>query len=146
MQMDEGCVAQATPLFAAADLQDNLLMASNDLERLQGLLADACDTLCAGFCSAAANLRDVSVRVAPESAEVKQAMAHLGEAVTALQFQDMASQLIAHTQQRLRHCTDRLAHDAFPGEGDGAAVIAPAPERPNPVVQDEMDTGSVDLF
>jgi hypothetical protein len=29
---------------------------------------------------------------------------------------------------------------------DGAAVIEPPPLRPNPVTQDEMDAGSVELF
>ena len=33
----------------------------------------------------------------------------LGGAVTALQFQDMASQLINHTHQRLRSCADQIA-------------------------------------
>jgi hypothetical protein len=63
---------------------------------------------------------------------------HLGGAIPALQFQDMASQLIAHTHRRLRDCADRLA-------GEAAAVEAP-PLRPNPVTQDEMDTGSIELF
>ena len=67
-------------------------------------------------------------------------------AVTALQFQDIASQLIAHTRKRLRHCADHLAAGAFDDEGDGAAPIDEAPLRPNPVTQDEMDAGSVELF
>ena len=68
--------------------------------------------------------------------------------MTALQFQDMAAQLITHTQRRLRHCADRLARDAFPVEGAGAeeAVVAPAPPCPNPVTQAEMQAGSVELF
>ena len=141
--------AQADPpidLLLAADLQDHLLTASNDLDRLQTLLAHACDTLAASFFGANAQidaLRDEA------SAEAVQLVAqHLGQAITALQFQDMASQLIAHTHRRLRNCADRLAADAFDGDGDddGAAVIEAAPQRPNPVTQDEMDAGSVDLF
>lgn len=133
-------------LLLAADLQDHLLTASNDLDRLQALLAHACDTLAASFFGANAQidaLRDEA------SAEAVQLVAqHLGQAITALQFQDMASQLIAHTHRRLRNCADRLAADAFDGDGDddGAAVIEAAPLRPNPVTQDEMDAGSVDLF
>jgi len=73
-------------------------------------------------------------------------MEQLGEAITALQFQDMATQLIAHTNQRLRNCADRLAADAFAGDEDGSAVIEAAPQRPNPVTQDEMDAGSIELF
>ena len=67
-------------------------------------------------------------------------------AVTALQFQDMASQLIAHTRQRLRNCADRLAREAMGDDDDGDAVVEAAPLRPNPVTQDEMDAGSVELF
>jgi hypothetical protein len=64
----------------------------------------------------------------------------------ALQFQDMATQLIAHTAKRLRHCADRLARDAFTDDGDDDIVIEAAPLRPNPVTQSEMDTGFVELF
>jgi hypothetical protein len=37
------------PLLAAADLQDHLMVASNDLDRLQRLLTDACDALLGHF-------------------------------------------------------------------------------------------------
>ena len=57
----------------------------------------------------------------------------------------MASQLIAHTHKRLRNCADRLAADTFEPD-DGEAVIEAAPLRPNPVTQDEMDAGSIELF
>ena len=71
----------------------------------------------------------------------------LGGAVTALQFQDMASQLIAHTNRRLRSCVDTLAQDAFGDDDeDGSCVIEAAPLRPNPVTQSEMDAGSIELF
>jgi hypothetical protein len=73
-------------------------------------------------------------------------MQHLVGAVTALQFQDMASQLVSHTQRRLRNCADRLARDVMGDDEDGETVIEEAPLRPNPVTQDEMDAGSVELF
>ena len=79
-------------------------------------------------------------------ARLRDVRRQLAEAVTALQFQDLASQLIAHTHQRLRNCADQLARDAFGPDADGEAVVAPAPLRPNPVTQDEMDAGSVELF
>jgi hypothetical protein len=67
--------------------------------------------------------------------------------VTALQFQDMASQLIAHTHRRLRHCADQLAREVMGDDDeDGCAVVEEAPPRPNPVTQDEMDAGSIELF
>ena len=132
--------------LAAADLQDHLMTASNDLDRLQTLLADACDTLQAGFFGASQHLHDLRGTALPDPQPVERAVAELGAAVTALQFQDMASQLINHTLRRLRSCSDRLARDAFDGDEDGGAVVEEAPLRPNPVTQSEMDTGFIELF
>ena len=74
--------------------------------------------------------------------------AALRSAVTELQFQDMASQLIWHTTKVLQGCAFRLASEAMGNEdGEEAAPFAEmAPDRPNPVTQSEMDAGSVDLF
>jgi len=139
------------PLLAAADLQDSLMVASNDLDRLQRLLADATETLMGHFCAASNHLRHLS-RLAAQHPELPESdlhatMGHLAGAVTALQFQDMATQLIAHTHRRLRNCADRLARDVM-GDDDeyGAAVCDDVELRPNPVTQDEMDAGSVELF
>jgi hypothetical protein len=125
------------PLFEAAELQDHLLVASNSLERLQRLLADAGDALIGHFTGAAARLA---------AGSTDEARRVLAGAVTALQFQDMAMQLIAHTTRRLRSVADRLACDAFAGDDEGEPVVEPAPLRPNPVTQDEMDAGSIELF
>jgi len=139
------------PLLAAADLQDHLMVASNDLERLQRLLDDASETLSGHFYGASSQLSDLmrAASTAPGSdAEAMQgAMQNLAGAITALQFHDMAIQLIAHTQKRLRSCADRIARDAM-GEDDedGTAIVEDGPGRPNPVTQDEMDAGSIDLF
>lgn len=138
---DSQATSAALPLLLAADLQDHLMVAGNDLERLQRLLADTCDTLMAHFHGA---LQQIDA--APDGPTLGGARSQLAEAVTALQFQDLASQLIAHTHQRLRNCADLLANDAFGPDADGEAVIAPPPLRPNPVTQDEMDAGSVELF
>jgi hypothetical protein len=137
-----GSGSQPLGLLLAAEVQDHLLTASNDLDRLQTLLSDACDTLAASFFGANAQVE--ALRRSDNAAA--QALAqHLTQAITALQFQDMASQLIAHTHKRLRNCADRLAADAFEAD-DGDAVIEAAPLRPNPVTQDEMDAGSIELF
>jgi hypothetical protein len=138
------------PLMAAADLQDNLLTASNDLDRLQRLLTDATETLMGHFYGASAHITHLS-RLASHHPELPtgalhEAMQHLGGAVTALQFQDMASQLVHHTQRRLRSCADRLARDVMGDDEDGEAVIEEPPLRPNPVTQDEVDAGSIELF
>jgi hypothetical protein len=138
-----GALAAGTlPLLAAADLQDALLSATNDLDRLQTLLAHACEELLAGFHHASRHIRDTG----PGDGASDEALARLGGAITALQFEDMATQLIAHTRRRLRSCADRIAREAVGDDEDGAAVVEEAPLRPNPVTQDEMDAGSVELF
>ncbi len=142
--------AGGLPLLQAADLQDHLLVASNDLERLQRLLADAGDSLMAHFYGASSEMNRLQKRLAQQPKlnidELQQALTHLAGAITAMQFQDMASQLIAHTTKRLRNCADRLASDALGSDEDGDAVVEEMPLRPNPVTQDEMDAGSVELF
>jgi hypothetical protein len=137
-------------LLAAADLQDHLMVASNDLERLQRLLADACDSLMLHFQGASSELRplldDGAERPAAAPQQLNRVMHHMAGAITAMQFQDMASQLVAHTTKRLRNCADRLASQTMGDDEDGVAVIEEAPLRPNPVTQDEMDAGSIELF
>jgi hypothetical protein len=144
------------PLATAADLQDHLMVASNDLERLQRLLDDASQSLMGHFTGATAHLETALAEInnsdtgtstaAFQPHTLNEVRLTLGSAITALQFQDMASQLIAHTTSRLRNCADRLANEAFAGDEDGEAVVEALPLRPNPVTQDEMDAGSIDLF
>jgi hypothetical protein len=134
------------PLQAAADLQDHLMTATNDLERLQTLLSDACVVLFAGFQGASEQIQKMGVADPNQEGEVTRAIACLGTAVTALQFQDMASQLIIHTNKRLRSCADTLARETFGDDEDGEAVVEMPPLRPNPVTQAEMDVGSIELF
>jgi hypothetical protein len=141
----------AVPTLLAADLQDHLMTASNDLDRLQRLLADATTTLLQHFHGLSDQIDGLRTRLDSatpgDAAALEQALQALGGAVVALQFQDMASQLIAHTDLRLRSCADRLARDALAEDDeDGAALTLPAPLRPNPVTQDEIDAGSVELF
>jgi len=137
----------ALSLLRAAALQDHLMTATNDLERLQRLLDDACVVLMEGFHGTAGQLSDVIEQgheVTPRLQAVRQT---LYKTVTALQFQDMATQLIAHTHKRLRNCADQIARDALGDDDpDGAAVVDEAPMKPNPVTQDEVDAGSVELF
>jgi len=138
------------PLLAAAELQDHLMTVTNDLERLQRLLDDAGEALSAHFYSASSHISSLlkagEANAAPDNVRLQQVMADIAGAITALQFQDMATQLIAHTSQRLRNCADQLARDTFGDDEDGATVVEIAPLRPNPVTQDEMDAGSIELF
>ncbi|GAA0757171.1 hypothetical protein GCM10009107_36500 [Ideonella azotifigens] len=126
------------------------MVASNDLERLQRLLDDASETLSGHFYGASSQLNDVmsALKALPDlDGSMHVAMQNLAGAITALQFHDMATQLICHTQKRLRSCADRIARDAMGDEDeDGMAIVEDGPGRPNPVTQDEMDAGSIDLF
>lgn len=133
------------PVMVAAELQDSLLVVMHDLHRLEGLLSHATDNLLERFGEASAGLTDT---VVANSAELQAVRSALRSAVTELQFQDMASQLIWHTTKVLQGCAFQLASEAMGHEeGEEAAPFAEmAPDRPNPVTQSEMDAGSVDLF
>ena len=148
---DPGMESGMLPLLAAAELQDHLMTVTNDLERLQRLLDDAGESLSTHFFSASSILHGLLRRAAEQadesgSSELHRVMEDIAGAITALQFQDMATQLIAHTSQRLRNCADQLARDTFGDDEDGTTVVEIAPLRPNPVTQDEMDAGSIELF
>ena len=138
-------------LMVAADLQDDLMVVSNDMERLQRLLSDACDNLLVHFYGATNELKSLLHKLAtqPEldAGQVHAAMEHMAGAIVAMQFQDMAAQLGTHATRRLRNCADRIAADAMGDDDeDGPSLIEAAPLRPNPVTQDEMDAGSIELF
>ena len=145
--------ASALTLLAAADLQDHLMVASNDLERLQRLLDDASAALLGHFAGATRHL-DAGHGAAHHGSPAADPTAlrdlrnTLGSAITALQFPDLATQLFNHTSQRLRSCIDRLGRDVFAGDDDDddPGLMEQAPLRPNPVTQDEMDAGSIELF
>ena len=132
-------------LPVAAELQDHLLTASNDLERLERLLSDASESLMVHFYAANGHLGKLLHQGAAfpnlDTSALHEVMQNMAGAVTALQFQDMASQLIHHTNRRLRNCVDQLAREAMGPDPEGEAVVEEAPQRPNPVTQDEMDAG-----
>lgn len=132
-------------VVVAAELQDSLLVVMHDLHRLEGLLSHATDNLLERFGEANDTLTEAVVGDSQELAAVRTA---LRAAVTELQFQDMASQLIWHTTKVLQGCAFRLAAEAMgQEEGEEAAPFAEmAPDRPNPVTQSEMEAGSIDLF
>lgn len=140
--------AMAVSLNVAADLQDHLMTACSDLDRLHSLLGDAGDTLLRGFGDLAnriQNCRDASDPTQRDTA-FDGVGDQLAEIVTALQFEDISSQLIQHTLKRLRHCSDQIASQVFADDEDGEAVIEPEPLRPNPVAHSDVDGGSIELF
>ncbi len=146
MQSQEETFLAATAdrsLLGLADLQDNLLTVVNDLERLEALLANASQALMADFHEASILI----AKVPTEDVDARdQAARRLAGAITGLQFQDMASQLLGHACRRLDHCANRLASDAIGDDDEGVAIELDAPTRPNPVAQSEMDAGSIELF
>ena len=145
MQARLGVPGVQVSVMAAAELQDSLLMVMHDLQRLEGLLNHATDNLLERFGEANETLTEAVVGDSAELAAVRTA---LRAAVTELQFQDMASQLIWHTTKVLQGCAFRLAAETMgEEEGEEAASFADmAPDRPNPVTQSEMEAGSIDLF
>ena len=132
-------------VMVAAELPDSLLVVMHDLHRLEGLLSHATDNLLERFGEANETLTEAVVGDSPELAAVRTA---LRAAVTELQFQDMASQLIWHTTKVLQGCAFRLAAETMgDDEGEESAPFAEmAPDRPNPVTQSEMEAGSINLF
>ena len=136
--------AVQVPVMVAAELQDSLLVVMRDLHRLEGLLNHATSNLLARFGEANVLLSDNAADDSPTVVAARAAR----NAVTELQFHDMASQLIVHPTQVLQGCAFRLAAETMGREDEEleAPVVAMQPERPNPVTQSEMDAGSIELF
>lgn len=132
------------PVNMVADVQDSLLMALTDLQRLVGLLDHATGNLLDRFGNAERALGHLAGR---ENDDLQVIRTQLHQAVTELQFHDMATQLINHTSQILQGCAWRLADESMELEGDEQPLaLDPMPERPSPVTQSEMDSGSIELF
>lgn len=143
--MQQTTPSVSLPVNLVADLQDSLLMAMTDLQRLEGLLDHATSNLLERFGSANQALGHLGGH---RSEELISPIRHsLHQAVTELQFHDMATQLIVHTGKVLQSCAFRLADQTMEPEEDEVPLnLDPMPERPSPVTQSEMDAGSIDLF
>lgn len=110
---------------------------AGDLERLRALIADAGDRLLASF----QQVSEAMPALAADPDQRARLDAAVGSAVTALQFQDMSSQLIQHAQRRLgelERALTQLAEEAH----DPWSVNT----RMQPVRQDAMGAGSIELF
>ncbi|WP_198971844.1 hypothetical protein [Xylophilus sp. ASV27] len=135
------------PLMVVAEVQDSLLVVMHDLQRLEGLLDHASENLLERFDLAHERLDGVALKPGLDGL-LDEAREALRQAVTELQFHDMATQLINHTRGILQNCAFRLAAETMGREEGEEATpyVQPAPERPNPVTQGEMDAGSIELF
>ncbi len=107
-----------------------------DLERLKTLIADAGDRLMASFNT----VGSLAPQAAQTEADQRTLAGAVASAVTALQFQDMATQLTAHAQGRLASLREQLGRFS-----DGTDPLL-APTRMHPVKQAGMGAGSIDLF
>ncbi|OGB15710.1 MAG: hypothetical protein A2W72_23605 [Burkholderiales bacterium RIFCSPLOWO2_12_67_14] len=132
------------PVSLVADVQDALLMAMTDLQRLEGLLEHATGNLLERFGSANHALAHLARH---DDEDLNRIRHSLHQAVTELQFHDMATQLLVHTGKILQGCAWKLADETMePEEGELPICLDPVPERPSPVTQSEMDAGSIELF
>lgn len=137
---DEPVIAMRVAIVA--DLQDSLLVAMNDLKRLEGLLDHATANLLDRFNSALLVAEQL-----PATEQRSELQNSLHQAVTELQFHDMSSQLLVHIGKMLKGCAYILADQALePGEEESGLVVTHMPKNPNPVTQSEMDAGSIELF
>jgi len=107
-----------------------------DLERLKALFNDAAGRLLGSF-NEFARLEQTTNRNSEERARIASA---ISTAVTALQFQDMATQLTGHAQRRLAALESCLR--SLCGDPTGERLL----DHPQPVRQAEMSAGSIDLF
>ena len=132
------------PVALVADMQDALLMAMTDLKRLEGLLDHATGNLLERFGAANHGLANLTDNQSDALNEVRHS---LHQAVTELQFHDMATQLIVHTGKVLQSCAWKLAEEAMERDEDELPLeLDPMPDRPSPVTQGEMDAGAIELF
>lgn len=140
MGIDEAGMGLVTvPLSLVADLQDELMTAGTELDRLQRLLIDAVTQLSAHFSNAVNSQVDLT-----PSQEREALLTDMRRAMTALQFEDMASQLITHSRRRLSSVAECLGNLALSGDEEGSEVEWVV--RPCPVAQRVVDAGSVELF
>ncbi|MBQ0921000.1 hypothetical protein KBW71_21405 [Hydrogenophaga aromaticivorans] len=143
--MQQTTPSVSLPVNLVADLQDSLLMAMTDLKRLEGLLDHATGNLLERFSTANHALGNLAAQ--KDTDDLLSIRHSLHQAVTELQFHDMATQLIVHTGKVLQGCAWKLADETMePEEDEVPLYIDPTPDRPSPVTQNEMDAGSIDLF
>jgi hypothetical protein len=130
------------PTGAARLVHSQIVAAAADLERLLQLLDQAGGDLMARFAAFDRLAAGIAERAAG-TAIADEAVVLRGEllgATTALQFQDMSTQLVNHALGELRTLAHRLGDDARIGGHDAPAV------RRGPVSQAGIDAGSIDLF
>ena len=126
--------------------------ARSELGRLRSLIDDASDRLMASFGVigelSAQQLASSQGAASEQAQDMERAV---GNAVSALQFQDMANQLVGHAAQRIE-LLERIAEslrrlpDVSMEELTDAVEATVCARQDGPVAQACMTGGSVDLF
>ena len=120
--------------------------ARSELDRLRSLIDDASERLMSSF----GEIGEISARQSQHE-QMEEMERAVGNAVSALQFQDMANQLVGHAAQRIE-LLERIAGslgrwpdvtvDELTNEVEGTVCA----RQNGPVEQACMTGGSVDLF
>jgi hypothetical protein len=132
--MTSNAVNLTTRDQAGIDAAQECARIETDLERLKSLINDAGDRLLISF----NQIAEVLPALASTDSQRQRVSDAVHAAVTALQFQDMATQLTAHAQRRLSVLEEQLRSERA---AHGLQII-----HPHPVKQVEMTAGSIDLF
>lgn len=126
------------------DAQTN--SARSELTRLRSLIDDAAGRLMASF----SEIGEISARDGAHN-QAQDMERAVGNAISALQFQDMANQLVGHAAQRIE-LLERLAGslarlpDVSEDDLNGEVAGTVCARADGPVAQACMTGGSVDLF
>ncbi len=111
-----------------------------DMVRLEALISQAAATLLDSFQAIERRWRAIPVEGMSAVDE------DVNRAVSALQFHDLATQLLAHARKRIAVANEGLARlTVEPGREEGRRWEAP-PALGGPVGHANLETGSVDLF
>jgi hypothetical protein len=137
----------SNPMASGVDLdmvalQDELLIATTDLDRLRDLLDHAVERLIGQFAIASEETQRLKLKDPTTAGRIAEALA---SAQVALQFQDLSTQLVTHVMTRMHSVADALAIRALPDD-ECNEVIPQFVARSCPVAQREMDAGTVELF
>jgi hypothetical protein len=110
---------------------------ASDLARLNSLIADAGDRLLASF----TQIIEIAPTLGAQPHDRERLNGAIAQAMTALQFQDMCTQLTQHAQRRLVQLEQALS--TLAEEADDPLVDL---ARMQPVRQEAMGAGSIELF
>lgn len=130
-------------LLALCESQSTALRA--ELARLDSLIDDAGNRLLASFVAMQDAIEGASLNGTVPATQLLDTLAPaVSEAIGALQFQDLARQLIGHAAERVGAIEDGVERLLVPGlEAECNLTL---PRNAGPVAQQSMAGGSIELF